>query len=82
VALASDDHVIELDAVWAGAVVRGLVSLFEPIKSYGLRRKVLISLAFDDVVAVGDYRAVYYHLHQPFSTDDALLKLYRGCRHP
>src|SRR5262249_44556021 len=72
VPLAGDDHVIELDAVRAGAVVRGLGCLFEPIKPYRFGGKVLISFAFNDVIAVGDHGAVYYRLHRICSSNDAL----------
>src|SRR5690242_7508704 len=67
--LAADDHVIELNAVRAGAVVSRLGDLFEPVEAHGLGRKVLIALAFDDVLAIGDDFAVNYRLHRPCSCD-------------
>ena len=56
--LAAGDDVVELNAVGAGAVIVSLFDPFEPVQTDCGARKILISLAFYDVVALGDDLAV------------------------
>ena len=60
---AVDDDVVELHAVRTGPVVGGFFGLFEPVHAHRGARKILISLAFDDVVALGNDLAVDNRLH-------------------
>src|SRR6185369_3010610 len=54
VASAVDNNVVELDAVRTGAIRRGLIRLLQPFGAHRRGRKILVTVAFDDVVALGD----------------------------
>src|SRR5690349_3137619 len=69
--LAGDDHVIELNPMRAGPIVSGLCRLFEPILAHGRRRKILISLAFDHLVALGNDFTIHDRLHRICSLAEA-----------
>src|SRR6516162_10078636 len=62
-ALALDHDVVELHAVRTLEVVSGFVGLFQPIHAHGAAGKILIALAIDDVVALGDNSAFDNRLH-------------------
>ena len=60
---AADDHVIELDAMRTGAIVRGLLHPFEAVHAHRIGRKVLISFAFDHIFTVSNHLAIDHRLH-------------------
>src|SRR4051794_19551988 len=64
-----DDHVVELDAVRAGAVRIRLIRLLQPFGAHRRGREILIAVAFDDVVALGDHVAFQARPHVKSSTD-------------
>src|SRR5262249_30503119 len=53
-ALTVDDHVVELNAMWALQVVCCLLGLLQPIRAHSVLRKVLVATAGDGVVALRD----------------------------
>src|SRR5690242_4091355 len=52
IAVAADDHVVELHAVRAGFVGVGLLGLLQPVEARGAGREIDVAAIFDDVVAV------------------------------
>ena len=64
---AVDDDIVELHAVRTVQVVCGSFGLFEPIHAHRGAWKVLVSLAFNDIVALGDRFAFDHRLHDPLS---------------
>src|SRR5262245_64261610 len=60
---AVDHHVIELDAMWTGAVLVGHRRPFEPVRAYVLRREIEVAVVLHDVVALGDDVAFESGLH-------------------
>jgi hypothetical protein len=63
VPLAADDHVIELNAMRTGAIVRSFLNPFEPVQTHRIAWEVPISFAFDHIFAVSDYLAIDYRFH-------------------
>src|SRR5579863_2842873 len=51
---AVDDHVIELHAVRAFEIGRGLLGLLKPVHAHRHAREILISANLDDIVALGN----------------------------
>src|SRR5262245_40938921 len=63
VARAVDHHVVELDAVRAGAIRLRLRRLLEPLQAHRGAREIVVAVALDDVVAIGDHAVVERCLH-------------------
>src|SRR6516165_3767263 len=75
VALALDNHVVELHAVRAGKVACRLLGLLQPIHAHGALRKVLVAVAGDDVVALCDDVSVDTGFHGRTSFDATSTRL-------
>src|SRR5437899_2603240 len=58
-----DHDVVELDAVRAFMIRRRLLGLLQPLLAHRGARKILIALALDDVVALGDDTVLQHCLH-------------------
>src|SRR5262245_23294245 len=63
VARAVDHHVVELDAMRAGAVRFRLRRLFEPLQADRRAREIVVAVTLDDIVALGDHAVVEHCLH-------------------
>src|SRR6266849_1802802 len=63
VARAVDHHVVELDAVRAGAIGFRPRHLLQPLVANRGAREILVAVPFDGIVAVGDHAAVDCRLH-------------------
>src|SRR5262245_37279710 len=60
---AIDHHVIELDAVWTGAILLGHGRLLEPLHTHRPRREIAVTIVLHNVVALGNDLAVQGGLH-------------------
>jgi hypothetical protein len=67
VPFAVDDDVVELYAVGAFQIVCGLLGLLQPIHAHRATWKVLIALAIDDIVALGNNLTVDNCFHDRIS---------------
>src|SRR6185437_7624944 len=56
--LAGDHHVVKLHAMRTFEIMGGPGGLLQPVHAHRLARKVLISLAFDDIIALGNHLPV------------------------
>src|SRR5229473_2732738 len=58
-----DHDIVELDAVRAFMIGRGLLSLLQPLRAHRGAREISVALALDDVVALGDDMVFQHCLH-------------------
>src|SRR5579883_1073469 len=63
VPLALDHDIVELHAVRTLEVLRRLLGLLQPVHAHGLTRKIMITVAGHDIVALGDDPPVNACLH-------------------